>query len=137
MFPDGNQVGLPALRARRLLTSDILLYVGIGIFVLSFFLPAVNAYDLDFDGFACAWLSLFSVGDGMSISALAFFGGLINPVAITYVVLRIVGRVPNLRRGLSTAILSFIPITWLFSGLHAIRDQDRARCLDLRAPSHD
>jgi len=112
MLPDGDQVGLPALRARRLLTSA-LLCVGIGIFVLSFSLPAVNAYDLDLDGFACSWLSLCSVGDGMSISSLAFLGGLINPVAITYSVLRVLGRAPNLRKGLSTAILFFIPITWL------------------------
>ncbi len=113
MFPDGAQVGSPALRARRFLTSNALFYIGIGIFVVSFFLPAVNAYGLDFDGFACAWLSLFALQDGMSVSALAFFGGLINPIAITYVVLRILGRAPSVRRILSTTILFFIPITWL------------------------
>lgn len=113
MFPDGAQVGSPALRARRFLTSNVLLCIGIGIFVLSFFLPAVNAYELDFDGFACGWVSLFALQDGMSVSALAFFGGLINPIAIFYVVLRIRDRGPHFRSVLSTAILLFIPLTWL------------------------
>ncbi len=49
----------------------------------------------------------------MSVSALAFFGGLINPIAIAYVVLRILGRAPDVRSGLATTILFFIPITWL------------------------
>jgi hypothetical protein len=82
MFPDGTASRLPAIRGRGFLTSKALLFVGTGAFVLSFFLPAVNANGLDLDGFACAWLSLFALQDGMSISALAFFGGLINPIAI-------------------------------------------------------
>ena len=112
MSPDGTQVGLPALRASRLPTSGALFYVGIGIFVVSFFLPAVNGL-VDLDGFACAWFSLFALQDGMSVSALAFFGGLINPIAIAYVVLRILGRAPRVRSALATTILFFIPITWL------------------------
>src|ERR1700722_674853 len=114
MSPDARQVGLPPLRASRFLTSDTLFYVGIGIFIVSFLLPAVNLNGLgNFDGFACAWLSLFALQAGMSVSALAFFGGLINPIVIAYVLLRILGRAPSVRKGLAATILFFIPITWL------------------------
>jgi len=122
MSPDGTQVGVPLLRASRFLTGDALFYVGIGIFVVSFFLPAVNLNGLGvLDGFACAWLSFFALQDGKSVSTLACFGGLINPIAITYVVLRILGRAPRVRSALATTILFFIPITWLSLALASYR----------------
>jgi hypothetical protein len=73
------------------------------------------------DGLACAWLSLFALQDGISVSALAFFGGLINPIAIAYIVLRILSRAPRVRSALATTILFFIPITWLFLALASYR----------------
>jgi len=122
MSPDETQVGLPALSASRFLASNALFYVGIGIFVVSFLLPAVNLNGLgDLDGFACAWLSLFALQDGMSVSALTFFGGLINPIAIPYVALRILGRAPRVRSALATTILFSIPITWLSLALTSYR----------------
>lgn len=114
MHPDGTQVGSASLNVNRFLTRGIFLYVGIASYVLSFVLPAVNPYDLGgLPGWACAWLSFAAIGDGVSWSALGFFGGLINPIAIAYVVLRIRNRAPHFRSGLATAILLFIPLTWL------------------------
>jgi hypothetical protein len=114
MSPDEAQVGPTSTNVRRFLTSATVLYFGIAIYVLSFFLPAVNPYDLGgIPGWACAWLSFGSIGEGVSWSALGFFGALINPIAITYVVLRIRNRAPHFRSVLATAILLFIPLTWL------------------------
>ena len=74
----------------------------------------MNPYDLGgLPGWACAWLSFAAIGDGISWSALGFFGALINPIAIAYVVLRVRDRAPHFRSGLATAILLFIPLTWL------------------------
>ncbi|HEV2400812.1 MAG TPA: hypothetical protein VGS27_28010 [Candidatus Sulfotelmatobacter sp.] len=47
------------------------------------------------------------------VNGLAVFGGLINPTAIAYIVLRIVDRAPDGRFFLAGAILAFIPLTWL------------------------
>ena len=138
MSPDGTQVGLPALRAGRFLTNRALFHVGIGIFVLSFFLPTVNPYDLgDFDGFACAWLSLFALQDGISISALVFFGGLINPVAIAYVVLRILGRAPKCQERPRNHDSVLHPDHMAVSGFLVIQDRNRPHRLDHGNPPHD
>jgi hypothetical protein len=114
MSPDEGQVGAVCPNAGRFPTRAVFLYFGIAIYALSFFLPAVNPYNLGgFPGWACAWLAFSTIGDGVSGSALGFFGGLINPIAITYVVLRIRNRAAHFRSALATAILLFMPLTWL------------------------
>lgn len=47
------------------------------------------------------------------VNGLAVFGGLINPIAIVYIVMRILDRAPQGRFLLAGAILAFIPLTWL------------------------
>jgi hypothetical protein len=90
-----------------------LFWLGIAIYVLSFFLPSVNPYSLGpFPGWACAWVAFFTLGE-RSAESLAFFGALINPIAIAYVVLHIRNRAPRVRVGLALAILLFIPLTWV------------------------
>lgn len=55
------------------------------------------------------------------MSALFFFGGLINPIAIVYISLRILDRAPRVRSGLATAILLLIALTWLSLALMQYR----------------
>jgi hypothetical protein len=45
---------------------------------------------------------------------VVFFGGLVNPLAIFYIVLRLLNRAPGTRKTVAIAILMCIPITWLF-----------------------
>jgi hypothetical protein len=54
----------------------------------------------------------FFTFDEKGMALLAFFGGLINPIAIVYIVLRILRRTIKVRTGLAIAILLFIPLTW-------------------------
>jgi hypothetical protein len=114
MQSDGVQIDHPSSGVRTFLTTFTLFDVGIGIYIVSFFLPAVNAaYMGDIVGWQCAWLAFFSLGEDKSLSPLAIFGALINPIAIAYIVLRIFDRAPKARVRLASAILLFIPITWL------------------------
>jgi hypothetical protein len=96
------------------------LYVGVGLYLLSFFLPAVVDVGGPMRGWVCAWLSLWawslrepSSAVPLAGSVLAFFGGLINPLAILYAVLRGRNKAHRLRSFLHNAILLCIPFTWL------------------------
>jgi hypothetical protein len=96
-------------------------YVGFGLYLLSFFLPAVLWVGGPLPGWACAWMSLLvwtlrnqpSELPLFAGSVLALFGGLINPLAILYAVLRARNKAPKLRSSLSHTILWCIPFTWL------------------------
>jgi len=110
MSANGHPVG--SRPPARLLSALIFFRLGIAIYVLSFLLPAVNPYSLgSFPGWSCAWLAFFTLGE-RSAGSLAFFGALINPIAIACAVLRIRGRAPRVRIGFAIAILLFIPLTW-------------------------
>jgi hypothetical protein len=89
-------------------------YFGVGLFLLSFFLPAIRTEfsDRDAPGWICAWMAFFGL-DNKEVNGLAVFGGLLNPIAIAYTVLRIRDRAPDTRFFLAGAILAFIPLTWL------------------------
>jgi hypothetical protein len=98
-------------------------YVGFGLYLLSFFLPAVNWF-APMPGWLCAWMSLWAwAGGGLrdqswvvpmfAGSVLGFLGGLINPLAILYAVLRGRNAAVKLRRSLCTTILWCIPFSWL------------------------
>jgi hypothetical protein len=112
MSSDDPKVGSRSLGVKRYLASAAF-GAGIGVYLTSFFLPAVDPYKLgNIPGWACAWTAFFAPWDKHE-SPLAFFGGLINPIIIAYVVLRISGRAPRVRIALESAILLCIPLTWL------------------------
>lgn len=114
MSPDGFQVGAHSPRLTKFQTNSAFFYLGIGLYVASFFLPAVDPSNfVVLPGWACAWFSLFALEDGRTMSALFFFSGLINPIAIVYILLRILGRAPRVRSGLASAVLLFAALTWL------------------------
>jgi len=96
-------------------------YVGFGLYLLSFALPAVLWVGGPLPGWTCAWMSLWvwnlrnqpSELPLFAGSVLALFGGLINPLVILYVILRGRNKAPKLRSSLSNTILFCIPFTWL------------------------
>jgi hypothetical protein len=98
--------------SKRLLSASTFFYTGMFIYVVSFFLPAVDPI-VDIPGWASALSALAALGNHEFWSYLAFCGGLINPLVIVYIVLRIRDRAPRVRIGLASAILLFIPLTWL------------------------
>jgi hypothetical protein len=109
MSSDDPRVGSGPL-IKRFLTTSTLFGIGIGIYVVSFFLPSVDPYSLgNIPGWICAVVAFSTLG----LSSLAFLGGLINPIAIAYVVLRIRNRAPRVRTALEGTILLCIPLTWL------------------------
>jgi hypothetical protein len=88
-------------------------YAGVGLYVLSFFLPAVQLGDVPFRGLVCAWYALtFWRLPQAYYSQLAIFGGLINPLAALFIALRLLRHAPRVRAFLSVAIVVFIPLTW-------------------------
>ena len=88
-------------------------YTGLALYVISFFLPAVADNTGGLPGWFCAWFAFAALHGVNQVSPVAIFGGLINPVAVVYVVLRILGRARRLRIASAIAILIFIPLTWL------------------------
>jgi hypothetical protein len=88
-------------------------YAGVGLYVLSFFLPAVQLGDVPFRGLVCAWYALaFWRLPQAYCSQFAIFGGLINPLAALFIALRLLHHAPKVRVFLSVAIVVFIPLTW-------------------------
>ena len=104
---DAQPAAAPPTRSEPL---PVTLWAGFGLFVVSFFLPAVDS-DLGINcAFMALWVSTFDSGVGYR---LAFFGALINPMVLAYFVLRIRHRLRAVRICLAVAILICIPLTWV------------------------
>ena len=99
-------------------------YVGLGLYVLSFFLPVFRdgMGSKEISGWRCALGALYVWGMDLGPNTipwlnagyrLAGFGGLVNPLAIVYVFLRILGVAVTARRVLAGSILICIALTWL------------------------
>src|ERR1017187_2731246 len=86
-------------------------YLGLVVYLVSFFLPAVEQPS-PMSGWMCAYLSLWAWLN--KPLWMCFFAGIINPLAIAFVVLRHRNRAPKTRRVIALAVLACIPITWLF-----------------------
>ncbi len=82
--------------------KTITLYVGLGAYGASFFLPAVGFWR----GWECAVLSLlFSLSKDDKVSPLALFGGILNFLLIAYLLLRIAKKGATLRAFLTVESL--------------------------------
>jgi hypothetical protein len=88
-------------------------YVGLALYLASFLLPSVTLAGMPMVGWACALWSLWMWAVPEHSSVLVIFGGLINPLAIALVVLRLRNRAHILRFALSNAVLICLPLTWL------------------------
>jgi hypothetical protein len=93
--------------------KPVTFYLGLTLYASSFFLPAVNLNGVHVPGWECAWMAFYGLWLREHVSILAVFGGLINPIAIAYAVLRIRDRASQVRKVLALAGVAFIPITWL------------------------
>jgi len=112
---DANVVSMSVDKhsSRSTFLASRVFYVGFGLYLLSFFLPAVTLAGMPMAGWTCALESLWmwAVPDHSSI--LIIFGGVINPLAITCAILRSSDKHKTLRLWFSIAILFCIPFTWL------------------------
>jgi len=88
-------------------------YLGLALYFTSFFLPAVTLAGMPMQGWMCAFLSLWMWVDLENSSILVIFGGLINPLAFIWGVLRFYENGERLRLRLSRVVLLCIPFTWL------------------------
>jgi hypothetical protein len=106
MDTDTNSNGAPA--------RPILLGLGAAAYTISFFLPAVADGNNWVTGWFCAWVALAAVARPYEWLSLPLFAsGLINPLTLGYLALRMLGKRPRVRRGLAIAALSFIPLSWI------------------------
>jgi hypothetical protein len=92
--------------------ASLFLYIGLTIYVASFAMPAIDIDGKAWEGWIVAWFAL-APWNTPGASPLAFFGGLINPLMIAYVYLRLLKVAPKIRRYLAVTILVCIPLTWL------------------------
>jgi len=118
---------MPKLGSRT--SSDSMLtalrYLGLAIFLLSFFLPAVGSLT----GFGCAFWALTSWSHDDKISSLALFGGWLNPIVLVLFFLSVFHRAPRLRAVLTVTTLFSIPMTWV--AIHRMNDAGMAMDLNV------
>ena len=114
--------------------GSVIFYIGLGLYVLSFFLPVFRdgVGSKEISGWRCALGSLYVWGMDLGPNTipwlnagyrLAGFGGLVNPLAIVYVFLRILGVAVNARRVVAASILICIALTWLSLSILCGRDR--------------
>lgn len=99
----GATVSAPS--PREGVSANTALLVGLTIFIIAFFLPAVSEGANILTGYDCARFAI-------KAQDLVFFSGLINPLIVLYVMLRFPGKLARVRTFIALAILACIGITW-------------------------
>ena len=89
--------------------TNLALYFGLSLFLVSFFLPAVG----NLSGLACAEFAIKSWKHDDKISSLALFGGWLNPQVLLFFFLSALRAALRLRAILTITILFSIPMTWI------------------------
>jgi hypothetical protein len=98
-----------------------MLWSGLGLYVISFFLPAVWSDGGYHPGWVCALMALFVWKDDFPGATarynlgvkLSIFGGLINLLAVAYFLLRIFGQTPRTQRAAAWTILGCMLPMWI------------------------
>ena len=116
MIKDTAQESVRKESAKGAYVRLMLLGLGAAIYAISFTLPAVavGSYGSDsLSGWECARIALTAFRNSHEPSSLILFAsGLINPLTLAYLALRMLGKGPRVRRALAIAALSFIPLSW-------------------------
>ncbi|HUK25793.1 MAG TPA: hypothetical protein VLV49_14520 [Terriglobales bacterium] len=82
-------------------------YLGIGLYIASFFLHAVNPGGDPYAGWQCALVTL------KLFPSWGLLPGLINPLILAFIVLSVLGRLRTFRLVLASTILLLLIPTWL------------------------
>jgi|SRR5271163_644744 len=109
-------------------TSKLIFYTGLGLYLLSFFLPVFRDKigSKEIVGWRCALGALYGWVTDLGPNSipwlnagyrLAGFGGLINPLAIVYAFLRFLDVAGTVRRVLAVALVICIVLTWTSLGI--------------------
>ncbi len=85
--------------------------MGFALYAIAFFLPGVYAgtgRNGTYVGWMCAWLALRYINSAYGV------GGVINPLVLLYLLLRLLHRLPGLQSVLAVAILVCTALMWVF-----------------------
>jgi hypothetical protein len=123
MLQTTPQSEAPTEIAKAAAGSPILFAMGAAVYAVSFALPAVADSGDALRGWQCAWIALMWIQEGIRGLGWAIFAsGLINPLALAYIMLRVTGRARRLRRGLAILALCLIPLSWVVIA-HGLRPE--------------
>ena len=86
-----------------------LLGLGTAVYLISFLWPAVDRMP----GWFCAVMSLFGQGYFRRFNLLIFASGMINPLALACLGLRMLGKASTVRRAIAITALTLIPLSWI------------------------
>jgi hypothetical protein len=101
----------PARGNNRPRSNPATFYLGLFLYIVSFFLPALDSVEQGMKGWYCAYCA--AIVWPHEHLCLALFGALINLLAFFFVSMRLSGRAPAARRTITFLILACIPLTWL------------------------
>lgn len=107
---NGNLSPQPA-GSNRPRSTPAAFYLGLFLYVISFFLPALDALEKGMKGWFCAYCA--AIMWPQEHLWLALFGAIINPLALLFIGMRLSGRAPRARRTIAFLILACLPLTWL------------------------
>lgn len=101
------------------IAGPLLSVLGAAVYAISFALPAVGISRYGNDslrGWECARFALLAFAGpsnaSWNFSIPLFASGLINPLTVAFLALRMLGKRPRSRRALAIVALSFIPLSW-------------------------
>lgn len=115
--------------------QTVIFFTGLALYVLSFFLPVFKdtVGSKSISGWRCACAALFlwvidlgpNTIPGLNVGyRLGGFGGIVNPIAVAYIVLRILDLARRTQRVLAALILLCILLTWTSLVILCLQDAD-------------
>jgi hypothetical protein len=90
--------------------------LGAAVYAISFCLPAVWGKGVvgEVPGWVCARFTLAALPGASSDGSWLYFAcGVVNPLAVAYLALRVAGQAPRTRRVFAILALILIPLSWV------------------------
>jgi hypothetical protein len=115
--------------------QNVIFFTGLAFYVLSFFLPVFKdtVGSKSISGWRCAYAALFLWVVDLGPNTIPWlnvgyrlggFGGVVNPLALAYIILRIFDRAGRTQRVLAALILFCILLTWASLVILCVQDAD-------------
>jgi hypothetical protein len=115
--------------------QSVIFFTGLGLYVFSFFLPVFRdtVGSKSIPGWRCAYVALFlwvvylgpNTIPWLNVGyRLGGFGGIANPIAVAYIVLRILDLARRTQRVLAALISLCILLTWTSLVILCLQDAD-------------
>ena len=115
--------------------QNVIFFTGLALYVLSFFLPVFKdtVGSKSISGWRCAYAALFLWVIDLGPNTIPWlnvgyrlggFGGIVNPIAVAYTVLRVLDLARGTQRVLAALILLCILLTWTSLVILCLQDAD-------------